>query len=87
MDKIKISEITHLMARIRALMDDEDVLSATVNNYIHGGAYVHLFETLFKRLFDQYETSEFDLDTDELSTTINGVKVFCLVDKNDRTTD
>lgn len=87
MDKIKISEITHLMARIRALMDDEDALSVTVNNYIHSGAYVHLYETLFKRLFDQYETSEFDLDTDELSTTINGVKVFCLVDKNDRTTD
>ena len=87
MDKIKISEITHLMARIRALMDDEDALSVTVNNYIHDGAYVHLCETLFKRLFDQYETSEFDLDTDELSTTINGVKVFCLVDKDDRTTD
>lgn len=87
MDKIKITEITHLMARIRALMDDEDVLSATVNNYIHGGAYVHLFEPLFKRLFDQYETSQFDDTTDELSVKINGVRIFCLVDKDDRTTD
>lgn len=85
MDKIKITEITHLMARIRALMDDEDVLSVTINNYIRGGAYVHLFEDLFKKLFDQYETTEFDNTTDELSVKINGIKVFCLVDKNDRT--
>lgn len=87
MDKIKLVEITHLMGRIRPLMDDEDVLSVTINNYIHGGAYVHLFEDLFKKLFDQYKTTEFDDTTDELSVKINGVRIFCLVDKNDRTTD
>lgn len=87
MDKIKITEITHLMGRIKALMDDEDVLSVTVNNYIIGEAYVHLSEDLFKKLFDQYETTEFDNTTDELSVKINGIKVFCLVNKNDRTMD
>lgn len=87
MDKIKLTEITHLIGRIKALMDDEDSLSITVNNYILGNSYVHLPESLFKKIFDQYETSPFDFDVDELSTTINGVKVFCLVNKNDRTTD
>ena len=87
MDKIKLVEITHLMGRIRQLMDDKGVISVTVNNYIYGGAYVHLFEDLFKKLFDQYETTEFDDTTDELSVKINGIKVFCLVNKNDRTTD
>lgn len=87
MDKIKLTEITHLMGRIRPLMDDEDVLSVTINNYIHGEEYVHLFEDLFKKLFDQYETTEFNNTTNELSVKINGVRIFCLVDKYDRTTD
>ena len=40
MDKIKIAEITHLMARIRALMDDQEVICATVNNDHYGDVYI-----------------------------------------------
>lgn len=87
MDKIKITEITHLMARIRALMDDQEVICATVNNEHYGDVYLHLGDDLFKNLFGEYRTARFDDETDQLSTKINGVKVFCLVDKNDRTTD
>ena len=87
MDKIKIAEITHLMARIRALMDDKNVICEIVNNERLGEAYLHLYEPLFRELFDEYKTTRFDDTTDELSTEINGIKVFCLVDKDDRTTD
>ena len=87
MDKIKISEITHLMARIRALMDDKNAICAMVNNEWLGAAYLHLHEPLFRELFDEYKTTRFDDTTDELSTEINGIQVFCLVDKYDRTTD
>lgn len=87
MDKIKITEITHLMARIRALMDDKKAICAMVNNEWFGEAYLHLYEPLFRELFDEYKTTRFDDTTDELSTEINGIKVFCLVDKYDRTTD
>lgn len=87
MDKIKIAEITHLMVRIRAIMDDKDAICAVVNNERYGETYLHLYEDLFLELFDEYETSQFDLYTDELSVKINGIKVFCLVDKNDRNTD
>ena len=87
MDKIKITEITHLMARIRALMDDKKAICAMVNNEWFGSAYLHLYEPLFRELFDEYKTTRFDDTTDELSTEINGIKVFCLVDKYDRTTD
>lgn len=87
MDKIKLTEITHLMGRIKALMDDEDVISANVHNDLYGDVHMHLYDVLFKSLFDQYETTEFDDTTDELSVKINGVRIFCLVNKNDRTTD
>lgn len=87
MDKIKITEITHLMARIRALMDDKKAICAMVNNEWFGAAYLHLYEPLFRELFDEYKTTRFDDTTDELSTEINGIKVFCLVDKYDRATD
>lgn len=87
MDKIKISEITHLMARIRALMDDKNAICAMVNNEWFGEVYLHLYEPLFFELFDEYKTTRFDDTTDELSAEINGIKVFCLVDKDDRTTD
>ena len=87
MDKIKISEITHLMARIRSLMDDDNVISARLYNKLNGDADLHLYEPLFRELFDEYKTTRFDDTTDELSTEINGIKVFCLVDKYDRTTD
>ena len=87
MDKIKVSEITHLMARIRALMDDQEVICATVNNDHYGDVYLHLCDDLFKGLFDEYQISRFDDETDQLSTKINGVKIMCLVDKDDRTTD
>ena len=87
MDKIKISEITHLMARIRALMDEQNVICAMVNNELYGDADLHLYEPLFRELFDEYKTTRFDDTADELSTEINGIKVFCLVDKYDRTTD
>ena len=82
MDKIKITEITHLMARIRAIMDDKDAICAMVNNERYGGTYLHLYEPLFRELFDEYKTTRFDDTTDELSTEINGIKVFCLVDKD-----
>lgn len=87
MDKIKLTEITHLIGRIKALMDDDGIICATIDNDLYGETYLHLSDDLFKQIFNRYETSEFVLDTDELSTTINGVKVFCLVDKDDRTTD
>ena len=87
MDKIKIAEITHLMARIRALMDDKNAICAMANSEWFGEASLHLYEPLFRELFDEYKTTRFDDTTDELSTEINGIKVFCLVDKYDRTTD
>ena len=87
MDKIKLTQITHLMARIRSLMDDDNVISARINNKLYGDADLHLYELLFRELFDEYKTTRFDDTTDELSTEINGIKVFCLVDKDDRTTD
>ena len=88
MDKIKIAEITHLMARIRSLMDDDNVISARIHNKLYGDSDLHLYETLFRELFDEYKkTTRFDDTMDELSTEINGIKVFCLVDKDDRTTD
>ena len=87
MDKIKVSEITHLMARIRSLMDDDNVISARINNKLYGDADLHLYEPLFRELFDEYKTTRFDDTPDELSTENNGIKVFCLVDKDDRTTD
>ena len=87
MDKIKLTQITHLMARIRALMDDQEVICAMVNNEHYGDVYLHLCSDLFKNIFGEYRTARFDDTTDELSTEINGIKVFCLVDKDDRTTD
>ena len=87
MDEIKISEITHLMARIRSLMDHDDVISAWICNKLYGYADLQLYEPLFRELFDEYKTTRFDDTTDELSAEINGIKVFCLVDKDDRTTD
>ena len=87
MDKIKLTEITHLMGRIKALMDDDGIICATINNDLYGETYLHLFNDLFKQIFNRYETSRFDDTTDVLSTEINGIKVFCLVDKYDRTTD
>ena len=87
MDKIKITEMTHLMGRIKALMDDDGIICATINNDLYGETYLHLFNDLFKQIFNRYETSRFDDTTDVLSTEINGIKVFCLVDKYDRTTD
>ena len=85
MDKNKLTEITHLMGRIKALMDDRDVICAMINNEQYGDTDLHLYEPLFRELFGEYKTARFDDDTDELSTDINGIKVFCLVDKNDRT--
>ena len=87
MDKIKLTEITHLMGRIKALMDDDGIICATINNDLYGETYLHLSDDLFKQIFNRYETSRFDDTTDELSTEINGIKVFYLVDKDDRTTD
>ena len=87
MDKIKIAEITHLMARIRALMDEQNVICAMVNNELYGDAHLHLYAPQFRELFSEYKTTRFDDTTDELSTEINGIKIFCLVDKDDRTTD
>lgn len=87
MDKIKLTEITHLMGRIKALMDDDGIICATINNDLYGETYLHLSDDLFKQIFNRYETSIFEDTTDELSTEINGIKVFCLVDKYDRTTD
>ena len=87
MDKIKLTEITHLIGRIKALMDDDGIICATINNDLYGETYLHLSDDLFKQIFNRYETSIFDDTTDELSTEINGIKVFCLVDKDDRTTD
>lgn len=81
MDKIKIAEITHLMARIRALMDDQNVICAMVNNELYDDAYLHLYATLFRELFSEYKTAWFSNNMDELSTEINGIKVFCLADK------
>lgn len=82
MDKIKLTQITHLMARIRALMDDQNAICAMVNNERYGDAYLHLYAPLFRELFSEYKTARFDDTTDELSTEINGIKVFCLVDKD-----
>ena len=82
MDKIKIAEITHLMARIRALMDAEDMISARVNNEGYGETCLHIYKSLFLELFSEYKTARFDDTTDELSTEINGIKVFCLADKD-----
>lgn len=87
MDKIKLTEITHLMGRIKALMDDDGIICATINNDLYGETYLHLSDDLFKQIFNRYETSRFYDTTDELSTEINGIKVFCLVDKDDRPTD
>lgn len=87
MDKIKLTQITHLMARIRALMDEQNVICAMVNNELYGDAHLHLYAPQFRELFSEYKTTRFDDTTDELSTEINGIKVFCLVDKYDRTTD
>lgn len=87
MDKIKLTEITHLIGRIKALMDDDGIICATINNDLYGETYLHLSDDLFKQIFNRYETSRFYDTTDELSTEINGIKVFCLVDKDDRTTD
>lgn len=83
MDKIKITEITHLMARIRALMDDQECVCAAVNNNGYGDVYLYLGRDLFKGLFEEYETSRFDDDLDQLSTRINGVNVFCFVERNE----
>lgn len=80
MDKIKFTHITHLMAQIKWLVDDS-FISCTVNPEGRGQTYVHLRAALFLELFDQYETTPFDKDTEELSTNINGVNVLCLVRK------
>lgn len=83
MDKIKLTEITHLMGRIKALMDDDEIICATINNNLYRETYLHLSDDLFKQIFNRYETSRFN----ELSVKINGIKVFCLVDKDGRATD
>ena len=80
MDKIKLTRITHLMAQIKPLVCD-GFISSTVNAEGMGETYVHLSDELFLELFDRYETAPFYEDTNELSTEINGIKVFCLVDK------
>lgn len=87
MDKIKLTEITHLMGRIKALMDDNGIICATINNDLYGETYLHLSDDLFKQIFNRYETSRFDDTANELSVKINGIKVFCLVDKDGRATD
>ena len=87
MDKIKLTEITHLIGRIKALMDDDGIICATINNDLYGETYLHLSDDLFKQIFNRYETSRFDDTANELSSNIYGVKVFCLVDKDGRAAD
>ena len=84
MDKIKLAHITHLMAQIKPLVCD-GFISSTVNAEGMGKTYVYLSDELFLKLFDQYETAPFDEVADELSAEVNGIKVFCLVDKDEHT--
>lgn len=82
MDKIKLTQITHLMAQIKPLVCD-GFISCTVNAKGMGETYVHMSDWLFLELFDRYETTPFYDFADELNTEINGIKVFCLVDKDE----
>ena len=77
MDKIKIAEITHLMARIRALMD-YGVIGCTVNAEGMGESDLQLSSRLFRELFEQNGTAHIlDNGWKKLKVEINDVNVVC----------
>lgn len=87
MDKIKLTQITHLMAQIKGLLSADDDIVCFIDSEQGEIPYIHLTREMFKQLFDTYNTRDFGYGKDESYTEINGVEIMCLVDKDDRTTD
>ena len=85
MDKIKITEITHLMARIRELMD-YGVIGCTVNAKGMGESDLQLSSRLFRELFEQNGTAHIlDNGWKKLKIEINGVNVVCWENEDEHT--
>ena len=87
MDKIKLTQITHLMAQIKGLISTDDDIVCFIDSEQGEIPYIHLTREMFMQLFDTYNTRDFGCGKDESYTEINGVEIMCLVDKDDRTTD
>lgn len=81
MDKIKLTQITHLMAQIKGLLSTDDDLICYIDSEHGDISYIHLTREMFKQLFDTYNTRDFGYGKDELYTEINGVEIMCLVNK------
>ena len=81
MDKIKLTQITHLMAQIKGLLSTDDDLICYIGSEKEEVPYIHLLSVEFKELFDTYNTRDFGFGRNVLYTEINGVEIMCLVDK------
>lgn len=81
MDKIKLTQITHLMAQIKGMLISDDYLVCFIDSKQGGIPYIHLTREMFKQLFDTYNTRDFGLGKNVLYTEINGVEIMCMVDK------
>lgn len=81
MDKIKLTQITHLMAQIKGMLSTDDDLICYISIGNEEVPYIHLLPEAFKQLFDTYNTRDFGLGKNVLYTEINGVEIMCMVDK------
>lgn len=84
MDKIKLSEATHLVNRLKAMLDDE-MIGCIVSSV---GASIQLYSgSNFHELFLDAEKDPLVLDDDRYVAKFDGVDVVCYGGKNDRATD
>lgn len=85
MDKIKLTQITHLMAQIKGLLSADDDIVCFIDSEQGEIPYIQLTREMFKQLFDTYNTRDFGYGKNGLYTEINGVEIMCLVNKDEHT--
>ena len=83
MDKIKLTQITHLMAQIKGILSSDDDLVCYIGSGKEDVPYIHLLPVEFKELFDTYNTRDFGFGMNVLHAEINGVEIMCLVTKDE----
>lgn len=72
-----IAELIKSSRRAVRLYNSHGILSANTG----GEKSVHIRDTNFLSLFNEYKRKEHDYKYDRLFTVIDGVEFFCLVDK------
>lgn len=79
-----IRMICDMLSNMKALQNASqnkiEIIDAQLNGW-EKDARLHLFEDLFKRCFEKYDVEPFDAVYDKISTFVDGVEVFALVEK------